>query len=102
MQLYIDELEIAKKLRERTGVAQTEHFICMIAECPDKYSIVYTPSGEPFDELNPNRLEQMFVCVEKLQQFGVIHRDLTPHHFLKRMKDGKEQVCVCLNIFFGL
>lgn len=104
MQLCKQELEIAYELKKRlTGFVQPEQFMRLIDKSPNQYSIVYTPSGVPIGELNSNRLEQMFECVEKLQQFGVIHRDLTPHHFLKRtyLKDGiiKEQVCAFFKHF---
>ena len=57
-------------------------------------SIVYSPRGSQLKKLTKSRVKQMFECVGKLHQIGVIHRDIGPHHFLLTNTGTKdEQVC---------
>lgn len=51
-----------------------------------RYSIIYTPIGKPITRLTKNILKMMISCVKKLHQYNIIHRDLSPHHFLMNEK----------------
>lgn len=73
--------------------------ICVNIHC---MSIVYSPRGSKLKKLTKSRVKQMFECVGKLHQIGVIHRDIDPRHFLLINRDTKdEQVCIILIATFN-
>ena len=76
----------------------------------EESTIIYTPQCQmiKYSEmiisnaaLNPDKIEsirkdvmQMFDCIEELQKLGIIHRDITPSHFMKR-SDTEEIILMC-------
>lgn len=60
------------------------NFIQRVAANTHHLAIVYTPRGEPLENqsITQKQFEQMFECLRSMFNKGIIHRDLTPHHFL--------------------
>ena len=91
---FDDEYNIVKEIQLRVSNALVNNLLLMVHAQQSMKTIVYQPYGEPILKLTQVRVSQMFDCLETLQRYGVIHRDLSPNHFLKRMVDGKENVFV--------
>lgn len=94
---YDQEVDIFQNIQLRT-VEVNQQFIKKVHENPEKLSIVFSPYGKPVNILNRNILNQMLMCVEKLQECGVIHRDLSPHHFLLRTNFKDEQTVILSDV----
>lgn len=62
-------------------------------------AIVYNPKGSRLEKLTKCRVKQMFECVGKLHEIGVIHRDISPNHFFViNRNEIDEQVCSWLYV----
>ena len=72
----------------------SDKFIHRVADNRKKLSIVYTPRGQPLQrQLTRKQFEKMFDCVRVLVDLGIIHRDITPHHFLSaKTSSGIENI----------
>ena len=89
---YFDrENQLAEDILKRTG-EQINQFICKVLTHTNsastdpnsaaRYSIVYTPCGKLIPRLTKDYVQKMLSCVEALHHYNIIHRDLSPHHFL--------------------
>lgn len=72
----------------------SDKFIHRVADNRKKLSIVYTPRGQPLQrQLTRKQFEKMFDCVRVLVDLGIIHRDITPNHFLSaKTSSGIENI----------
>lgn len=81
------KVDIIRKLNDGTVIYRRDHlsdtFIQRVAANEANFTIIYTPRGHkvPFP-ITLQEYYQMFKCVRDLANKGIIHRDLTPNHFL--------------------
>lgn len=72
-----------------------KNFIQRVAANDQQLAIVYTPRGIPLknQSITKEQFEKMFKCLRSLFENGIIHRDLTPHHFLiENSSSGNENI----------
>ena len=88
-----------KKLEDGTRIYDdvrnlSDKFIHRVADNPKKLSIVYTPRGQPLQHpFTRTQFAKMFGCVRELFNLGIIHRDLTPSHFMRaKTSSGDENI----------
>ena len=92
-QQFQEEVEIMQEIQSRLLNA-AQNFISLVHIHQGYKTIVYEPFGEPLTKLTKDRVTQMFGCLQTLQTYGVIHRDLSPSHFLKKVVDDQEVVFI--------
>ena len=93
-QHFNNELDIMKEIQRRINPHVDQHFISMIFAHKQSKTLVYAPYGKQMLKLNKDRFHQMLSCLSLLQKNGIIHRDLSPNHFLVRNENGKDQVFI--------
>jgi len=56
-----------------------------VTKCDEQLTIVYSPIGQILKQRDLTRsdVSQIFDIMEDLYKFGIIHRDLSPNHFMK-------------------
>lgn len=79
----------------------SDKFVHRVAANESKFTIIYTPMGEnlPFP-ITRQTFDKMFSCVRNLVDLCIIHRDLTPYHFMCK-KDSANNIEKVFLIDFG-
>lgn len=95
------EIKTFDEIQKRTKDKDLTQFICKVDHNMKKLAIVFSPYGAPVRQLTQGRFEKMLECVEKLQIYGIIHRDISPNHFMHKIApDGSDQVRVLFERLF--
>lgn len=97
------EMTTFDEIRKRTNDEDVPQFIRKVNHYEAKRAIVFSPYGAPVRQLTRGRFDKMIECVEKLQTYGIIHRDISPNHFMYKIApDCSEQVSVLSERIFFL
>lgn len=71
----------------------SDKFIQRVAANVKNYAIIYTPRGKQLQRpITQHQFEMMFNCVLELKRLSIIHRDLTPYHFLTTTSSSDEPI----------
>ena len=71
----------------------SDKFIKRVAANRNKYVIIYNRGEKLQYPITREQFDQMFDCMRELRNIGIIHRDITPGHFLSaKASDGSEKV----------
>lgn len=89
---HFQKTNLASNLDVKNSGTNNTRFYTPISVIEPAKSIVFTPHGEPITRLTKTRLAQIFECMTQLHDCGVIHRDITPDHFLIKKKGHLEKV----------
>lgn len=88
-ELYIDNV-ICQNKTENCTINYTskkpsfKSFIQRVAAKESANAIVYSPLAKPMqNNITKDEFLQMWTCIDKLVELGIVHRDITPHHFMK-------------------
>lgn len=96
---------IIQELKDGTVIYKTDdssQFIQRVAANAKKFTIIYTPRGHkiPFPITQQN-FDKMFGCLRELASKAIIHRDLTPNHFLCTKNEKSDEIEKIILIDFG-
>lgn len=69
----------------------SDKFVQRVAANPEMRAIIYTPRGQNLQtQMSSKEIFLMFDCFNELGKFGIIHRKISPDHFLAtRNPSGK-------------
>lgn len=78
-----DDGTIMYELEDLSEKSQKSKFIQRVAANPKNLTIIYTPRGQKLERpITQQQFKEMFDCVRELVNCCIIHRDLSPNHFL--------------------
>lgn len=102
--MYDAEIKIVKEILNRSQKYfpdSIEDFFRLVHCNKTSNSIVFTPSGKSIAkfEFSPDLSKKMLNCVKNFHHMGIVHRDLTPHHFLIRIQNDQEKVSFSSSVF---
>lgn len=68
---------------------QSKMFIQRFASIENDQAIIYTPHCHKLEyPLSKKEIFGIFDSIAELQKFGIVHRDLSPNHFMKHPTNG--------------
>lgn len=60
----------------------SDKFVKRVASNDNSYVIIYNRGEKLQRPITRQQFDQMFDCIRELRNIGIIHRDITPDHFL--------------------
>jgi serine/threonine protein kinase len=79
-----------KEFVEKYLNGDSKRFMQLVRSDDSQKALVYTPVGKELKKgmLRREHVLEMLDCVEELHSHNIIHRDLSPKHFLQRNDTG--------------